>query len=439
MFVLAQALIEQGSKHLGANRPDFARPFFRAALDADPDCVEAQTAMGLLLYLSGKGAEARPFLQQSLATQETAEVHFALGVLDFQQGESSSARTHFEHVIQIDPANTKARAILCDLLSYEHREAEAIAMSDALLKLDLRHRYADARLRMGFGRLDGWERYETCYEERSEGGDHIMRLIQQNPIWFQRTWNKRWDGRKTGHLFVSCEQGYGDTIQFMRFLPEAAKRCERLTVFLPESLRAIARLSFPISNIEFCGNRIPQDFDHYCLIMSLAHLLDRVDDPPPCPYLTTSVDPATAGREKRLIGLCWGGSPRNPANASRSIPAHMLRGLLATPDVQFVSLQFENCDLAYLSQFTQADWLTTANNIMGLDLVISVDTSIAHMAGALGKPVWLLNRYDSDWRWLMDAEAIARWYPTVRIFRQTRPGDWGSVLGDVKKELPGSF
>jgi ADP-heptose:LPS heptosyltransferase len=107
--------------------------------------------------------------------------------------------------------------------------------------------------------------------------------------------------------------------------------------------------------------------------------------------------------------------------------------------VQFVSLQFENCDLAYLSQFTQADWLTTANNIMGLDLVISVDTSIAHMAGALGKPVWLLNRYDSDWRWLMDAEAIARWYPTVRIFRQTRPGDWGSVLGDVKKELPGSF
>jgi hypothetical protein len=197
----------------------------------------------------------------------------------------------------------------------------------------------------------------------------------------------------------------------------------------------------------------PPVFDFHCPLLSLPLMLGTnslADIPASVPYIQP--DPAGArlwaGRvagEGLRVGLAWAGAPRSdsPVQAAfdrrRSLPLSSLAPILAVQGVRFFSLQKGVVAGPGLIDFMaeMADFADTAALVANLDLVISVDTSVAHLAGALGKPVWLLNRFDTDWRWLTEGEATP-WYPTMRIFRQRSGGDWTGVIEEVAQALQSS-
>jgi hypothetical protein len=156
--------------------------------------------------------------------------------------------------------------------------------------------------------------------------------------------------------------------------------------------------------------------------------------PSAVPYVMTPEPSRRPGR-RRKVGLVWAGNPSLPADARRSLPFEALAPLLAVPGVEFVSLQYRNVPAPLSGGIEKClDVMDTAMLVAQMDLVIAVDTAIAHLAGALGKPVWLLNRYESEWRWMLRRED-SPWYPTLRIFRQPAPGDWAPVLERVAQCL----
>ena len=245
-------------------------------------------------------------------------------------------------------------------------------------------------------------------------------------------------------VLVSAEQGLGDAIQFVRYLPALAARGARVVLRAPPGLLRLLE-GFP-----GVAALVPRDaalpaYDMYCHLMSLPDLL-RLPDPMPMavPYLTADVADVAAWRARlaalpgRRVGLVWAGNPGFAADHLRSIPLPDLQGLGAMPGVSFVSLQKE---ASALPAFPLVDWTgelrdlaDTAALITALDLVISVDTGVAHLAGALGAPVWVLNRFDTCWRWLTGREDSI-WYPSLRLFRQTVPGEWAGPLRDLAAAL----
>ena len=179
--------------------------------------------------------------------------------------------------------------------------------------------------------------------------------------------------------------------------------------------------------------------------MSLPHLLRRADPCPlPVPYLAANPDLTNAWRQRLTalpglkVGLVWSGNPGFAADNLRSIPAALLAPLGSVPGVRFVSLQKGATAMPNLpiQDFTEelTDFADTAALVRALDLVLSVDTAAIHLAGALGRPAWLLNRFDTCWRWLT-AREDSIWYPSVRIFRQATPGDWSSVMEQAANAL----
>ena len=244
-------------------------------------------------------------------------------------------------------------------------------------------------------------------------------------------------------VIIHAEQGVGDTLQFARFIPLAGALA-RVVVACPPSLKVLLETLPNVAEVAV-GKPVPR-YDKHCPLMSLPAILgigvERFAGS--VPYLRA--DPATVSiwRERLAelpgprVGVVWAGNPVYPADRKRSMPFAVLAPLLALPGVSFVSLQMGEAAAAGLGRFAFdaapliGDYADTAALMMALDLIISVDTSAAHLAGALGRPVWLLNRADTDWRWLLE-RSDTPWYPSMRIFRQPVPGDWASVVSEVMR------
>jgi hypothetical protein len=262
---------------------------------------------------------------------------------------------------------------------------------------------------------------------------------------------------------LHCEQGYGDTIQFCRFVSLLAARDARVILEVPRALAGLLESLPGLTQLVVHGETLPP-FDYYCPLLSLPLALKTTlaDVPSKVPYLTPSENKrqlwrarlGAAGDRALRVGLVWSGGlrARRPelwaVNERRNVPLAHFEGF-GRPDVEFHSLQAGDAaksDLAACmargwrgpvvqdSTAHMVDFADTAALIEQLDLVISVDTSTAHLAGALGKPVWILNRFDTCWRWMLDRED-SPWYPTARIYRQPRPGDWRDVLERVRVDL----
>jgi hypothetical protein len=253
----------------------------------------------------------------------------------------------------------------------------------------------------------------------------------------------KWNGQPCdGTVLLYAEQGLGDAIQFARFVPQAAKRT-RIMLRCAAPLGAIFQ-GLGAADI-VTGENMPPHITK-CPLMSLPAVLGVAADAfaSPVPYLKADPMRLAVWRSRladlpgRRIGLAWAGNPDYPGDRRRSIKFGALQALRATPGISFVSLQVGAAARTDSSLFDAAPWLTdfseTAALIAALDLVISVDTSVAHLAGAMGAPVWLLNRLDTDWRWQIASDRSI-WYPTMRIFRQSRIGDWSDVLDAVRAAL----
>jgi hypothetical protein len=258
-------------------------------------------------------------------------------------------------------------------------------------------------------------------------------------------------------LYVHWEQGFGDTIQFARYVPMAARAGARVILEVRrQTLDLMASLDGVSCLIED-GDPMP-DHDFYCPVVSLPLAFGTTLEtiPADVPYLRADPVAVAAWRERlagiagKKVGLVFAGSSRKgidpsamAADKRRSIALADLAPLAAVPNCAFFSLQFgppaeqtanPPAGMTLYDYTPELGNFSDAALIENLDLVISVDTATAHLAGALAKPVWLLNKFDTDWRWLLDRED-SPWYPTMRIFRQPTPGDWDTPIARVAEEL----
>ncbi|KXW56971.1 tetratricopeptide repeat protein [Ferrovum sp. PN-J185] len=290
--------------------------------------------------------------------------------------------------------------------------------------------------------LQGWELYEWRFQKDE---------LKANYYTFPKE-KINWKGKENINgktILIYHEQGFGDTIQFCRYLPLVKELGANINFLVPSSLApVIATLDCPMTVI-IKGKPIP-NFDAYCPLMSLPHVFKTTIETIPSknPYLY-SIKSKTKywedkNNNKRLkVGLVWSGSKLNNNDIKRSIPFNRLTPLLKLP-IEWHSLQkeYRESDIELLKQYPEIhqhqhelkDFSDTAALIESLDLIICVDTSVAHLAGAMGKPVWLMITYFPDFRWLLN-RYDSPWYPTVRLFRQPKHDDWESVVSLIRLEL----
>lgn len=319
-----------------------------------------------------------------------------------------------------------------------------------LRAIGLKHDHADAHLALAQALLargefePGWLEYE--WRNQTEAGRVTLPRLTSAP----------WNGMRIpqGRLLLVGDQGYGDTIQFARYIPMVADRCQEVVLGCSEELGPLVRGIPGITQICHRWNDIP-GHAAYCRLSSLPGLVGTTLDtiPGQVPYLRAEPDRIAfwaarlaeqSPKGARRIGLAWTGRPTHPNDRRRSLRLQQLAPLARAGDIAFVSIQkpLPAADLPWIAHFPGmldlADQLTnfgeTAAVIENLDLVITIDTAVGHLAGALGKPVWVMLPRAADWRWLLD-RSDSPWYPTARLFRQHRPGAWDDVVADVAGAL----
>ena len=456
-----QALLlapEQATWHLNLalavgeqHRTADAMAALQQALRLAPDNVDALHAYGTLLVRSGQFEEAVAPLRRLRALQPGTPDPFAgLAQALTALGSVQEALALAQETVRLVPDSAGARSNLGAALLALGRLTEAEAEYEAALGLEPGHalaRTGRAFVRLREGRLEeAWDDYEARLEAQRMGSDRAVSL----PVDPARLTGAAWDGgaRRGRSLLVYPEQGQGDAIQMLRY---AALLAGDGPVYwaVPQSLRRLVDCVTGIARVVTPGDAFPAHGLH-CSVMSLPRLFrtSLATIPGGVPYLHAEAD-AVAGWRARLadckgrrIGLAWQGNPDYSLDRLRSIDPDRLGMLDGCRDATFVSLQLPRPAVApTLSMIDMtaelSDFADTAALMQALDLVITVDTSVAHLAGALGRPVWLLNRFNTDWRWLAE-RSDSPWYPTMRIFRQPAPRDWDSVLAAVRAALEAS-
>jgi tetratricopeptide (TPR) repeat protein len=257
-----------------------------------------------------------------------------------------------------------------------------------------------------------------------------------------------WDGTRIDGktILLYSDQGFGDAIQFIRYAPMVAAMGARVVVECPPALLSLFKRCAGADVVLATGSPLPH-CDYQCPLASLPALFKTTlpTIPAPIPYLTADSNIIEAWRKRIAstkdtiqIGLAWAGRPENRNDRNRSIAGNKFSPLANMSGVRFHSLQKSREVIPSLALSNWSELLTdfaeTAGLIANLDFIISVDTAVAHLAGAMGKPVWLLVPFPPEWRWMLD-RADSPWYPTMRLFRQKTPGDWESVIQTVAGEL----
>ena len=288
---------------------------------------------------------------------------------------------------------------------------------------------------------EGWKQYE-CRWEKKEFADQRRGVLP--PMWR----GERDIEGKT--ILLLAEQGFGDTIQFVRYAPQIAALGAKVIVGVPLSLKALVATVPGVSLALGDGEPMPA-LDLHCPMLSLplAFATELATIPANIPYMRPAPERVAIwnarlpANGRRRIGICWAGNSKHQNDRNRSMPLDRLATVLALPGLDFFSVQKEvtEADAALLRDLgvTQIgqdflDFSDTAAAVTLLDLVIAVDTSVAHLAAAIGKAVALLVPFSPDWRWLLD-RTDSPWYPTMRLFRQSAVGDWDGVVERLRREL----
>lgn len=430
----ANLLEMQADAWRGLGEYDTAVGVYRDALALEPQRFSARFGLAETLRLQRKGAEAERELR-ALAGElpEFWQSHHDLANVLRDQGRFAEAEAGYRHALSLRETPTGLKhlgAVLRDLQRLDEARA-VLARAAALLPKDEDIRYNIAITELSAGRLrEGFSQYDARLAK------YRVRALP----------GRAWAGEPVRNrtVFVDSEQGLGDTIQFVRYIPALAEKGARVVLRAPVPLLRLLA-GFPgVSALVARGDGAP-DYDFHCQLMSLPDRLGIADAMPlRVPYLAANPGAIAAWRARlahlpgRRVGLVWAGNPGFAADHLRSIPLPDLAAFGAVPGVSFVSLQKDATaqpDFP-LADFTAelADMADTAALVEALDLVVSVDTGVAHLAGALGKPVWLLNRFDTCWRWLTVRDDSI-WYPSLRLFRQTKPGDWSGPVSAAAAAL----
>jgi tetratricopeptide (TPR) repeat protein len=420
---------------------------YERALALEADSTAARHNLGnALLHLRDYSRAEECFRQLLQPESGKAEHHNSLGNALLQQRRLAEAEACYRSALKLKPDYAAAHTNLANALLALGRREEMDRHYRRSLKLDpnsagTQYNLALACLREGNFR-EGWQRHEWRWEFRE--------LSLRRRKFTQPQWKGQVLRGET--ILLHAEQGLGDTLQFIRYLPLVAERGGRVILEVQPQLHRLLESATCAQQVIARGQALPE-FAYHCPLMSLplafATELDSI--PSPSPYLQldgAAVDAAWQAYPRRAgklrVGLVWAGNPRFRGDPLRSTTLEALLPLAGVDNVDFFSLQFGPAvaQIAPLqAQFPVVDACSTSNDfcetaaIVGtLDLVISVDTAIAHLAGAIGLPVWVLLPYLADWRWL-EQRADSPWYRSARLFRQSAPGDWRSLAERVRDAL----
>jgi tetratricopeptide (TPR) repeat protein len=430
----AEALANLGGALERLERVEEAEACCREALRLRPGLAEAWCNLGNLRHLQKRFAEAGECCRKALRYRPRhPESWNNLGNALRQQDRFEEALQCYREALRLRPQWADAQANLGAALNDQGRFQEALACYEEALRINPRH--PDARLNRALLLLllghmeDGWREYEWRWEQRE---------IQPRPLA-----QPAWDGSPLNGrtLLVTAEQGLGDAIQFIRYLPLIERKGSRVLLECPARLAPLLG-NLPGADAVIASGRELPAFDVQAPLLSLPRLLGnaRVPDPPrllPDPRAVRDWGRRLPPDGTMRIGLCWTGNPDQANNRKRSVPVESLRALSEAGGVTWFSLQKgAEAPPGWLRQIEDPSGTLsdTAALIMHLDLVISVDTMIAHLAGALGKPVWILLPFVPDWRWLLKRHD-SPWYPSARLFRQDGWGNWASVVQSVGRAL----
>jgi len=431
-----------------AGRTDLAVELIHRALALNPNVPAYHSNLGNLLRLAGKTDDAIAAYQAALALDPNlGEVCSNLGSALAAQGRLDEAIAAYQQALERNPMLVEAHSNLGNARVDQGRIDQAIAAYRAALAL--RPDHAEVHCNLGMCLLlqgdlaAGW----TEYEWRRQGGDAApSRSRFSQPLWD--------GGGLAGRtILLHAEQGYGDTIQFIRYAPLVAARGGRVVVECPpELIDLLSQLTCVNAWVPY-GQPLPPFDVHYPLLSLPFAFGTTLQSIPSYEHpLQVPADRAELGRrlsaagrgDKLKVGLAWRGSPHHKNDRNRSIPPSLLAVLATAANAQFFSLQVQSPAapddapppglplVDVTSEFH--DFADTAALIDHLDLVISVDTAVAHLAAAMQKPVWLLLPLAPDWRWLL-ARSDSPWYPTMRLFRQPTAGAWPEVLDEVAAAL----
>ncbi|MBK6594932.1 MAG: tetratricopeptide repeat protein [Burkholderiales bacterium] len=417
---------------------------YQRALALDPKNSGTQINLGNALRLLGRTEEARAMLLQCLGSG--GEISFVcnnLGILESEVCNHKLATAYYCRALEHDPDQADVWANLgSSQLALGERAAARQSYGRALeLQSDSSvARFGLANVDLLEGRwAQGWQNYELRWMGSQQAG---RRVVRPNLPWPQWLGQAPIPGQS---IFVFHEQGFGDTLHFMRFLPLLAQQFGRVVFVCQPSLVRLARASLG-HRIEVVssdqGVVIAQNsrFDWQVPLLSLPLALGVA--PPPFGQANAVTGsylrvPAADPAAPLQVGLCWAGNSEHSADALRSVPLAHFDSLFKLPGVQWHALVHgAGCPDPRLHDALHGaqDFADTAQRVRALDLIISVDTAMAHLAAGMGKPVWLLNRFAPDWRWGFEGEHCV-WYPSLRQFRQPAPGQWEPVLQAVEQAL----
>jgi tetratricopeptide (TPR) repeat protein len=430
-------------------RPAAAEDYLLRALKLNPDHIEILVAWCQFCAFQARLPQAQDWLSRALAANPRhAEAVNMRGILLHNEGRYEQAVAAFsqaEALGSLAAASNRGNSLL-DL----GRDNEALRAHETAAERDPHAAGALYNLALTRLRLGDWERGWPQYEARWR-----FREVHRNPRVFRQP---RWQGEELQGclILLHAEQGLGDTIQFCRYAAMVAALggsvILQVQAGVERLMRSLPIVKAAIAQIAVLGAK-PPDFDLQCPLMSLPAVFGTVVETVPWPGAYLAADPELIEQKRAQfapaahclrIGIAWAGNPRYKADSQRSMDLKTLLPLLVTPGVAWVSLQKGEppSQLAQLpsgvavrdGSSNDADLADTAALIATLDLVISTDTSIAHLAGAMGKPVWILLPHLADWRWMQRIETTP-WYPTARLFRQREAGDWPEVLHRIATAL----
>jgi regulator of sirC expression with transglutaminase-like and TPR domain len=441
--VLSYCLIEM-------TRPQAAMEAARTAIALAPRYAEAHNNLGLALCRLGRLDEALVASQTAVRLQPGAPANLLnQGNILRDLDRTAEALAVTERVCGLSPTLAKAHCNRGNLLQDAGRHAEALLAYDRSIELDPNDagtHWNRALCNLLLGRhAAGWAGYEWRW--KSPEARPIVRRFDC-PLWLG-------DSDIAGKsILVHCEQGFGDALQFIRYAPLLAARGAEVHVETFAPLVELIADMPGIASVQPPARPAPP-VDFHCPLMSLplALLAQHPDVPAETPYLTPSPErraPWTqrlAGFAKGRIGLAYAGSATHRNDHNRSIPlARFLQALPSGPDYFLLQTELRDGDAALLGSRPDIhrlsdeirDFSDSAAICLEMDLIISVDTSIAHLAGALACPLFVLVPYDPDWRWGLNATTTP-WYPTARIWRQSVRSDWGPTLKNLRADLGQRF
>jgi len=418
---------------------------YQKVIQINPNFAGAYYNLGVVLQEKDLLEEAVSAYQKAVQLNpQYADAYHDLGYVFQMKGQFDKAIECYQKVLDLNPEMLDAHNNLGRAYQGQKKINEAIVSYRRAI--DMNPDFAEAHCNLSMALLltgnfrQGWPEYEW----RWKLGDRSRYDFYQ----------PRWTGFDImgRTLFLYAEQGLGDTLQFIRYASLASDRGARVIVECQKELKSLIEQVKGIEQVITREDPIPE-FDFHCPLLSLPMVFDTglENIPSDIPYITTDQviiekwHEKFRDRDSRLkMGLVWSGNPKYKADRTRSFELLTFSPLANLKDITFYSLQKgeaskqtknlpDGMDLVdFMDEVT--DFADTTGLIMNLDLIISVDTSVAHLAGAMGKTVWTLLPFAPDWRWMLDRED-SPWYPTMRLYRQPSFGDWNPLMDRLVKDL----